>query len=211
MAEPLCPLCGAHSELFYAHRKKSFFQCSRCDGIFLDPAMRLSETEEKNRYLHHQNDAHDPGYRAYLAPLTDFILRNYMPEAACLDFGCGPDSAVAKVLQEHGFKPFLYDPFFYPEAHLLQQTYDVIACSEVMEHFYNPLNEFVLLRRMLNPGGKLCCMTRLVLPETDFAGWFYKNDATHVFFYAPATLDYICRKAGFKSLEVRDRLIVFKA
>lgn len=198
MAEPLCPLCGAHSELFYTHRKKSFFQCSRCDGIFLDPAMRLSETEEKTAICITKTT---PTTRV-IAP-TLLRLRTSSSEITCLRLHASILAADQIQLWRKCFRNMDLNRFymirFFPEAHLLQQTYDVIACSEVMEHFYNPLNEFVLLRRMLNPGGKLCCMTRLVLPETDFAGWFYKNDATHVFFYAPATLDYICRKAGLKA------------
>ena len=53
---------------------------------------------------------------------------------------------------------------------------------------------------MLNTNGILGIMTELVLENTDFGSWYYKNDPTHVCFYSNETINYICNTFNFKQL-----------
>jgi hypothetical protein len=80
-----------------------------------------------------------------------------------------------------------------------------------MEHFQDPLKEFILLRSLLKPDGKLYCKTAVWNDAIDFKGWHYKNDLTHVIFYNRQTLQWIKDHLHFSSLEITDDYIVFSA
>ncbi|MDO8898473.1 MAG: class I SAM-dependent methyltransferase, partial [Bacteroidales bacterium] len=97
----------------------------------------------------------------------------------------------------------------YPSKEVLASKYDFITCTEVIEHFYNPLQEFKKLHEMLLPGGKLFCMTNIYSSEINFSKWHYKNDMTHVFIYAAKTLALIAETIGFKDITIDDKLITF--
>jgi hypothetical protein len=204
-----CPLCQNGSVLFYETPRQTFFQCQQCEGIFLNPAQRLTPIKERMRYDLHQNDPDNSGYKAYVKPVIDKIKQNESLSAQCLDYGSGPSSVVIHQLEELGYKPKEYDPFFHPDTSVFDQNYHFITCTEVMEHFYKPLEEFQKLYNLLLPGGQIYCMTRLYDPEIDFSTWFYKNDATHVFIYTEATISYLKTFLGFKNAEIEDRLITF--
>ncbi|MEI4850515.1 class I SAM-dependent methyltransferase, partial [Klebsiella pneumoniae] len=81
------------------------------------------------------------------------------PGARGLDFGCGPGPALATMLREAGMDMALFDPFFYPQASVLERQYDFITCTEVVEHLHRPAEVFRQLDRLLAPGGWLGVMT----------------------------------------------------
>jgi SAM-dependent methyltransferase len=204
MAE--CPLCQKTGHPFY---KDIYFACGGCKGIFMGKTRLPAWEDEKKRYETHNNDVSDPGYRAFVSPITNAVRKDFPPQSRGLDFGAGPGPVIAAVLGEAGYALRLYDPFFHDDPEALRQTYDYIVCCEVMEHFHDPAREFRLLRNLLNPGGRLYCMTYLYSPDIDFEKWFYKNDITHVFFYQNETLEWIRREFGFSALAVEGRMIVF--
>ncbi len=203
-----CPLCGALGSAFY---RDSFLLCPRCAGIFrLKNTLPLPQAE-KERYETHNNDITDAGYRKFVSPITDTILRNFRPDHSGLDFGAGTGPVLSAVLQENGYHIKQYDPFFHDYPELLRSTYDYIACCEVIEHFHRPKVEFRRLRGLLNPGGALICMTHLYESGINFDAWYYKNDFTHVFLYQRATLEWIQSAFNFASVTVNGRLIQFLA
>lgn len=111
------------------------------------------------------------------------------------------------MLSERGYRTACYDPFFFNSPELLEDRYDFVFCSEVIEHFYAPAVEFARLYSLLRPGGSLFCMTHLYSPEIDFSSWYYKNDETHVFFYQKQTMEYIARRFGFSACTIQGRII----
>jgi endogenous inhibitor of DNA gyrase (YacG/DUF329 family) len=203
MAE-LCPLCGADGSDFYEQR---YFCCENCKGIFLAPSLRLEPELEKIRYEKHNNDVNDPGYQKFVEPVVNAVLANFSAQHRGLDFGAGKGPVVSSMLAAKGCNIALYDPFFHNHTELLLQTYDYIVCCEVIEHFYQPAEEFGRLHSLLKPCGKLICKTLLYDRQTDFSRWFYKNDETHVFFYQAATMAWIEENFGFCDLHISDRLI----
>ena len=83
------------------------------------------------------------------------------------------------------------------DAKALDQQYDFITASEVVEHFYSPQKEFDLLANQLKPNGLLALMTALYDDSIDFKNWYYRKDPTHVAFYSRATFNYLARKYYF--------------
>lgn len=203
-----CRLCSTPTESFHQEKDRHYFRCSTCKAIQLHPDNYLSPEEEKARYQTHNNDVNDPGYQEFVQPIVDTILQNHTPEHQGLDFGCGTGPVITKLLRDQGFTIRTYDPFFDDDTSSLQQTYNYIACCEVIEHFHHPAKEFKLLKSLLNPKGKLYCKTDIYTDDIDFSTWYYKNDSTHVFFYHPATLEWIRSQYAFDSLQIQDRLII---
>lgn len=204
-----CPLCHHNSSLFYHYKTKLYHQCGRCSGIFLDASLRLNNTDEKQRYLLHQNDIEDSGYVQFISPITTAVINDFTPEHKGLDFGCGHAPVITKLLTNQQFNIASYDPIFQQQRDLLKQRYDYIVSCEVIEHFYHPDKEFLLLKSLLNEGGRLYCMTDIYHDDIDFKQWYYKNDATHVFIYTADTLAYIKDRLSFSDMIINDRLITF--
>jgi SAM-dependent methyltransferase len=204
-----CSLCNCATQEFDFIEDRSYLQCSGCKAILLSPSNYLSPQAEKFRYILHNNDVKDPGYRKFVSPIVKQVFKEQPITAGGLDFGCGTGPVISAVLEEAGYKMHLYDPYFKPDKKLLNRKYDFIVCCEVMEHFQQPLKEFSLLTDLLNDGGKLYCKTELWKKGIDFKSWHYKNDATHVFFYTKDSLSWIKNTFNLKDLRVYKDFIVF--
>ncbi|MBN1939676.1 MAG: class I SAM-dependent methyltransferase [Candidatus Aminicenantes bacterium] len=199
-----CPLCRNSGDRI---PDTEFFLCRECRGFFRDFRRRPGREEERARYEAHQNDVDDPGYQRFVSPIVTAVLRDYGTDHSGLDFGAGPGPVISKLLSDRGFRIVPYDPFFHDRPELLEDTYDYIVCCEVIEHLYSPGEEFLRLKRLLKPGGRLYCMTNLYKQGMDFKSWTYIRDPTHVFIYQAETMDWIKKKYGFSSCDIEDRLI----
>ena len=201
---PLCPLCLNSSTSFY---KDEFYLCSCCDAIFRAAEKLLDNEKEKQRYESHTNDSNDLGYQNFVAPITNAVLKKFSKDDIGLDFGCGKDSPIVKVLRKNEYEILEYDPFFFDDKKLLEKKYDYIACCEVIEHFYNPKKEFALLKKLLKEDGILYLMTGIYNSTIDFSKWWYKNDPTHVFIFQEKTFEYIKKEFDFKDLKIEKNFI----
>ncbi len=211
MSAELCPLCGnSETRVFYASKKRTFYTCDHCFGIYVSKADKLSPEKELQRYLLHNNDMYNEGYRNFVSPIIHCIVERHRPDEKGLDFGAGPGPVVSEMLRELNFDIQLYDPFFHDDKEVLGKRYNYIVCCEVIEHFYNPYKEFQLLKELLEVGGNLYCMTNVYEEKLNFESWYYKEDPTHVFFYQYGTLQWIKDNIGFANVEVDNRLIIFQ-
>ena len=201
---PFCPLCDTKSTPFY---KDEFYQCLCCKAIFRPKEKLLNSGLEKQRYENHTNDSNDLGYQNFVRPITNSILNEFKSGNLGLDFGCGKDSSIVKILEENDYKIAKYDIFFYDDKKALEQKYDYIACCEVIEHFYNPKKEFELLKSLLKKDGVLYLMTGIYSEEIDFSKWWYKNDLTHVFIFTKETFSFIKEKFEFKDMKIEKNFI----
>ncbi len=200
----LCPLCENSSTAFY---KDDFYLCSCCEAIFRPAEKLLSNEKEKQRYESHTNDSDDLGYQNFVAPITNAVLKKFSKDDIGLDFGCGKDSPIVKVLRKNEYEILEYDPFFFDDKKLLEKKYDYIACCEVIEHFYNPKKEFELLKKLLKEDGILYLMTGIYNSTIDFSKWWYKNDPTHVFIFQEKTFEFIKKEFDFKDLKIEKNFI----
>lgn len=191
-----CPLCQASQfSLFYQDEQKpdsrQYFCCSVCALVFMHPRHYLSPQEEKAVYDQHENSPDDPRYRHFLNRLFIPMLERLTPHSYGLDFGSGPGATLSVMLEEEGHGMAIYDPFYAPDISHMKQQYDFITASEVVEHLHFPGIELDRLWSCLKANGLLGIMTKRVGEQEGFSRWHYKNDPTHVCFFALDTFRWL--------------------
>jgi SAM-dependent methyltransferase len=195
MLEPdmQCPLCDSTKCEHYFRDIRDYFECGRCQLVFVPPDQRLEREEEKQQYDFHENSPDDQRYRAFLSRLSRPVNEMLRPNSQGLDFGCGPGPTLSVMLEELGHKVAIFDSFYEPHLQVFEASYDFITASEVVEHLHYPRREFDRLWSCLRPGGILGIMTKRVLDKDRFSSWHYKDDPTHVCFYRESTFEWLAR------------------
>jgi SAM-dependent methyltransferase len=203
-----CPLCGSSkTQLYHSDKRRLYIFCDNCSLVFVPPEYHLNENDEKKIYDLHENDPYDEGYRHFLSRLADPLSSRLSPEAIGLDFGCGPGPALVKMLEERGFIMSSYDKFYKKDRNALQTSYDFICSTEVVEHLQNPAKEFQSLFALLNKGGILALMTKMVIDKAAFSKWHYIQDQSHICFYSKETFTYLAEQYNC-SLEFSDKDVI---
>lgn len=195
-----CKICSSETEAFEVKDKKYYF-CNNCDFVFLDKRFIVSPEKEKTRYLKHENSIENKGYVLMFEEFICKIKRHKKDLKTALDFGSGPKAVLKQMLEGKGIKTDSYDIYFSPEKVFENKKYDLITCTEVLEHLKEPLEVIKILKEHLNKKGMLAIMT-LFHPNNKlkFKDWWYITDETHISFYTEKTFGYIARKLGFKIL-----------
>jgi 2-polyprenyl-3-methyl-5-hydroxy-6-metoxy-1,4-benzoquinol methylase len=186
-----CPLCQSLTNTIFFQDHRDYFHCSECTLVFVPKHQFISSTKEKYLYDQHQNNPNDQGYRQFLKRLYQPIIDHLPMGSEGLDFGSGPGPTLAIMFAESGYPVKNYDIFYAPDTQLLQQSYDFISASEVVEHLHQPKQELERLWTALKVGGYLGIMTKRVLSQQAFAQWHYKNDLTHVCFFSLTTFQWL--------------------
>ena len=199
---PTCPLCSS-VQCRYLHRSddrhgvRVFWECEVCNLAFVPPEFHLSESDEIERYLMHENNPSDGGYRGVLSRLWDVLKPRLSKAATGLDFGCGPGPALGQMMREDGFEVSLYDPYFFPDTSSLDRQYDFVTCTETAEHLRTPFTTFELVGSLLTPGGQLGVMTGMLDDRSGFGSWYYQRDPTHIAFYTKRTMEWLGETMGW--------------
>ena len=206
-----CPLCAApETSAYHQDRRRPYRQCGRCWLVFVPPSYFLSPDEEKAEYDLHRNEVGDEGYRRFLSRLAEPLLAHIPASARGLDFGCGPGPALAAMLEELGHSVSLYDVFYQPDDGVLQGSYQFVTATEVVEHLHTPAEVLEQLWALLEPGGYLGVMTKLVRSPEAFANWHYKNDPTHVIFFSEQTWAWWAAQQGAELERFGDDVILLR-
>ena len=212
----LCPLCRLGDGVLFYHdqsprnrggRGVDYFRCEVCQLVFMGAWQFVTAVDEKKVYDLHQNSPDDFGYRRFLSRLSSPMISQLPPGCHGLDFGSGPGPTLSLIFAEAGHTMAIYDPFYAPDKRPLHQSYDFITATEVVEHLHRPQVELALLWACLRPQGLLGIMTKRVKDVEAFAGWHYKNDPTHVSFFALETFEWLAAHWG-ATLTVLDKDIV---
>lgn len=206
-----CPLCKSCETTYKAEAcERIYYLCNSCRLIFVDDSFRLDEDVEKKRYSFHNNNINDERYVSFLNQIIIPALRIINPSSSGLDFGCGPNPVLSKLVEQNGFHCDYYDPLFFPDIDL-NKKYDIIFATECFEHFFSPIDQMAKTVKLLNPEGYLAIMTEFWSESKPFADWYYIKDPTHVCFYHLKTFNYICEIYGFEEIYCdNNRVIILK-
>ncbi len=207
-----CPLCGGlQPEPFHRDQRRAYYRCAVCRLVFVPPVYHFSPEDEKAEYDRHQNHPDDPAYRRFLNRLAGPLQTRLAPGSRGLDFGSGPGPTLARMLREAGHAVAIYDPFYADRPTVLTRRYDFITASEVVEHLHHPGPELDRLYGLLEPGGQLGIMTKLVIDRERFRRWHYINDPTHVCFFSRQTFIWLAARWRARVDFVdRDVIIIIK-
>ncbi len=164
---------------------KTYHHCPNCDFTYLDPQFHLSPEDEKLRYDQHQNTSDNSEYMEIFKRFIETAITPYTA-TKILDYGCGPNPVLTKLLKKQNLEAEIYDPYYFPTK-LQSESYDLITSTEVFEHLRNPLETLSHINQLLKPNGYLAIMTKFLPPNDQFASWRYKDDTTHISFYSPKT------------------------
>ncbi len=200
-----CRICGSSVKIIDAVEKHIYYHCDNCDLIFMDSAFYVTSEEEKIRYTKHNNTIENEGYVNMFLKFINKAVKPYIKEGSALDFGCGPGPVLSALLNKDDFVTDVYDPYFYPEKIYLNKSYDLITCTEVIEHISEPLKTFDFFYKYLKIGGILTFMTLFHSGVESFENWWYKNDSTHICFYSLKTFKYLETHTNFKIIFKDDK------
>jgi hypothetical protein len=187
-----CPLCHKTRIHHVARvRGRDYVSCRTCQLMFVPAEYHLSGAEEKAQYDQHNNHPDDPDYRAFLSRMFLPMQQRVPPMSCGLDFGSGPGPTLSLMFEEAGHRMAIYDHFYAPFPSNLEQPYDFITATEVVEHLHHPGVELERLWSLLNPGGLLGIMTQLVPENIPFADWYYLKDPTHICLFSHSTCEWL--------------------
>lgn len=204
-------MCRAQTEFFHEDKHRYYVRCTRCLLVSVPRCFHLDDESEKIEYDKHQNSPNDWAYRQFLNRLAEPLLQKLAHGASGLDFGCGPGPTLSVMLQEQGMRVQLYDKYYNPDKRLLEQRYDFVTATEVVEHLREPSVELEKIWRCVKADGCLGVMTKLVRGREAFSRWHYKNDPTHIHFFSLTTLKYLSGKWQARLEQVAsDAFIFFK-
>lgn len=189
--------------------RRHYHHCLNCNLIFADRSFHLSKKTERSRYALHENSIHDKGYVQFLERVIHPCLPFLTTQMRGLDYGCGPEPTLSKILAKLDLICYDYDPLFY-FAHPYQE-YDFIFATECFEHFYLPGTELKNIHRLLKPSGYLGIMTEQWESLDQFHQWYYKRDPTHVSFFHRKTFSYISDEFGYEiKYSDKNRVVVLQ-
>ncbi len=212
-----CPLClddgvsEFHERVDKRYGVQTYRKCGVCSLISLAPECHLAPDDEKARYDLHRNDPGDEGYVRFLSALAVPLSKRLEPASHGLDFGCGPGPAMDAILGSSGHTVALFDPYYRPDRGLLDETYDFVTCTEVLEHLRDPRAELERIDGMLRSGGLFGAMTTLIERDEDFPDWWYRKDPTHICFYRRATFEWIAGWLGWRIVMHEGNVVIFAA
>lgn len=187
-----CPLCNSTGpSRLHRDSRREYWRCGNCGLVFVPKHYFLSPDAEKACYDQHQNNAADDRYRQFLGRLFHPLVESLSPGARGLDYGSGPGPTLGRMFTEAGYPTVNYDPFYEPDSTVWRVEYDFISATEVVEHLHFPMKDLQRMWTALRPGGWLGIMTKRVPDFNAFEAWHYKNDPTHVSFFAEETFQWL--------------------
>lgn len=208
-----CKICGRiTSKIKCSKNNVSYNRCFWCEFISKDDEFIVSEKEELKTYNNHNNSIDDFKYVKYFKEFIDATIMPYIKFGSVLDFGNGPSPVLRQILErDYDFKVDIYDHYYQPQKIYKTKKYDLIVCTEVVEHLKDPLYYFKIFQNHLKKDGYLAITTLFHHNYSDFLLWHYIRDMTHISFYTPKTMNFIGNQIGFNMIYHNDcRYVAFK-
>ncbi|MFY9607523.1 MAG: class I SAM-dependent methyltransferase [Blastocatellia bacterium] len=223
----VCPACTVASSEFVLEGDEGIrlMRCGSCSLVFHSTFTDEAELRE------YYDDYYD-GENLAFSPITDSRFRgllrsleSYRQSNHILDVGCGSGHFL-KVAIEMGWKAHgteIASSAFEQLSRLginsfcgklecanySGESFDVVYCSEVIEHLVDPMTLLREIGRILRPGGLLYLTTpnfdslsrRLLGSKWRVIG------KEHICYFTPGSLARAMREAGFQRVAVRTRNI----
>ena len=206
----ICTVCKNNKiEFFLNVEGLDYWQCALCKATMLDSIKFISSNKEKKHYLKHNNEINDTRYRIFLSNLIEPLKDKISIDDMGLDYGCGYAPALADILKKDGFNVELYDPFFFKNENIFCRKFNFITCSEVVEHFFKPYEEFNKIDSLLAKNSWLAIMTSFMTEDYLFKNWHYRRDPTHVVFYKKITFKIIASQRNWKINFPSENIVLF--
>jgi SAM-dependent methyltransferase len=223
-----CPLCNSNTLSLISQderRRRPFHLCPDCAMISVPPQYHLSVQDELSRYALHDNTLSNKGYVDFLTEVADVAVSvasdishrelsmedPIEPPIKLLDFGCGKEAALCRLLELRGIDCYPYDPL-YDGLRLpnVVDKYDIIVACEVIEHLRDIAGELRLMARLLRSGGAIILRTQLYDGAPDFQKWWYAQDPAHINFFSRKTMEKLASSIDkrLEETEHRDIFIV---
>lgn len=113
------------------------------------------------------------------ARMDKFLARHRDSRSLVLDLGCGPNAPYRKYFPNRVGFDIVSGPGvdIVGDAHRLpfeDNKFDLILCTDVLDHLHSPHIAISEMRRVLKPGGRLISITRFVFPLHDVPGDYYR-------------------------------------
>ena len=205
-----CTVCKNNKiEFFLNVNDLDYWQCSLCKATMLNPIHFLSNHKEKKHYLKHNNKIDDIRYRNFLSNLIKPLKNKISINDIGLDYGCGYAPALADILKKDGFNVELYDPLFFKNENMFLRKFNFITCSEVVEHFFKPYEEFNKIDSLLASNSWFAVMTSFMTKDDLFKNWHLRKDSTHVGFYKKVTFKFIANKRNWAKTFPSKNVVLF--
>jgi len=208
-----CKICsGETNQLLDVQFEHMYFYCKTCHFVFIEDKHYVSFETEKEIYELHENSLDDKGYVTYLENYINEGVSPFIKEGLGLDFGSGPEPALATLLKKRGYEMDIYDRHYANNSDIWEKKYDFITSTEVIEHFHDPMDTLNRMVSILKPGGILSVMTLFLMDDLAlFQNWWYRRDPTHIAFYSPITFEKIAEQLNLEIIYHNNkRICVFK-
>jgi hypothetical protein len=198
-----CRLCNsANSKKFFSDDRRAYYHCEACGLLFVPVSGHISREEEKQRYALHDNSAQNEGYVKYLNEIVSIVCARCCHSDRILDYGSGKNGVLTRLLREKGYACTAFDPLYRIGKDALTKSYDMIILCEVIEHIRDIGKELLNIKKALRRlAGKVIIRTQLYPSLDEFAGWWYKNDITHINFFGNATINRLACMLGMKKAQ----------
>ncbi len=184
-------------------RVVDYARCTAC-GLVFTAFFDAYTPEDFRREVY--NDGYvraDPLYLSVRPAANAAMLRAVLRDAcgwphrpSLLDWGAGSGAMVAAlgdVADARGWDPFSH------AAPLPERAFDVVFCSEVLEHVPLPREALGSIAARLRPGGFALMSTALVPASAPVASWWYLAPRNgHITLFTPEALARVCADAGLR-------------
>ncbi|WP_331775097.1 class I SAM-dependent methyltransferase [Sulfurospirillum sp. 1612] len=206
-----CKICHHDTTLINdVKQNKKYHQCHACQTIWMDQECFLDDSKEKQQYNQHHNNFESTGYVKMFENFLDYFWSDLPKDATqALDFGSGPGPVLAEILKRRGLQADGYDKFFQPEKVYEDKQYDLITCTEVLEHVADPKALLMLFKKHLKNRGIIAIMTLFHTNDSrEFLDWWYHRDPTHITFYTPHSFEVLADMCGLNIIKHDDKRVI---